>query len=569
MHQFSPCFVIPNYNHSKMFDDVVRRLNHFELPIIVVNDGSDEKTSVCLRKISESNPLISLVELLENQGKGGAVMAGMRYASEHSYTHALQVDADGQHNLEDVITFLNASNENLETLICGHPVYDDSVPASRLIPRYITHFWVWVETLSFSIVDSMCGFRVYPLASVIPIIEQNSLGKRMDFDIEILVRLYWQSVPMKFLPTKVIYPETGSSHFQIFRDNWLITKMHTRLFFGMLIRLPKLLENKRKSDKSQIGSIHWSAKMEKGSSLGIRFLVWSYKTFGKRAFELMLHPIVAYFVLTSSSEKKASIGYQKQLMKYQGRTASIGWRQVYSHFYQFSVAAIDKIGAWTGNINCENVIVHNNNINHQLVEEGRGAVFIGSHLGNLELGRAIGKYNKNIVINAVVFNKHALKFQDVLNQSNPNVRLNLIHVESVGSDTAILLKEKVDAGEVVIIVGDRTSTTAVGRVEYVDFLGKKAPFSQGPFILASLLECPVYLIFCIKESGIYNVYLEAFSDSMKLPRKSRKETLSKYIQNYADRLSHYCQKEPLQWFNFYDFWQADDEKIIRRNDKLG
>ena len=242
MPQFSPCFVIPNYNHSVMFASVVDKLNYFELPIIVVNDGSDLETTECLREISKSNSLVSLVELPENQGKGGAVMAGMRYAFENSYTHALQVDADGQHNLDDVETFLNTSKESLDVVICGHPIYDDSVPASRLIPRYITHFWVWVETLSFSIIDSMCGFRVYPLASVIPVIDQNSLGKRMDFDIEILVRLYWQSIPMKFLPTKVIYPESGQSHFQMFRDNWLITKMHTRLFFGMLLRLPKLLK---------------------------------------------------------------------------------------------------------------------------------------------------------------------------------------------------------------------------------------------------------------------------------------------------------------------------------------
>jgi len=311
-------------------------------------------------------------------------------------------------------------------------------------------------------------------------------------------------------------------------------------------------------------SAHWSAKKEKGSSLGIKFLVWSYKVFGKGFFKFLLHPVVAYFVLTSSSEKKASIAYQTQLMKYQGRTTTVGWRQVYSHFYQFSIAAIDKIAAWTGDISYENVIVHNNNINDQIVSEGRGAVLIGSHLGNLELGRAIGKYNKNMVINAVVFNKHALKFQNVLNESNPNVRLNLIHVESVGSDTAILLKEKVDAGEVVIIVGDRTSTNAIGRVEYADFLGKKAPFSQGPFILASLLECPVYLIFCIQESGVYNVYLENFVESMRLPRKERKAILTGYIQKYADRLSFYCQKAPLQWFNFYDFWQVDDENIVRR-----
>ncbi len=567
MEKFIPCFVIPNYNHTSVFEAVVIELCAFNIPLIVVNDGSNQQNTEKLRLIASKYPLIYLKELPENQGKGGAVKGGLHYAFDHSFTHALQVDADGQHNLNDIELFLTTAESNPQSLICGYPIYDDSVPAGRLIPRYITHFWVFIETLSFSIKDSMCGFRVYPLTEVMPVIESNKLGHRMDFDIEILVRSNWQAIEMMFLPTKVIYPENGISHFNLIEDNWLITKMHTRLFFGMLYRLPRIITNKFKSNNSNNRFLHWSAREEKGTSLGINILLWCYKFIGRRAFKLILHPVIAYFILTSFSAKKASLDYQKQLALYQKQSVDIGWKQAYRHFYQFGTAAIDKIGCWMGDIQEDNVTIHNDYINDELLEKRQGAIFIGSHLGNLELCRAIGQNRNGLVINAVVFDRHALKFQDALNKSNHMVQLNLIHVESVGIETAIVLKQKIEQGEVVIIVGDRTSVNSVGRVEYVDFLGKKAPFSQGPFILAGLLECSVYLIFCIHENNGYNIYLEPFEETLKLPRKNRKEILSAKIQKYANRLAFYCQKAPLQWFNFYDFWKLDNESVIRK--KLG
>jgi predicted LPLAT superfamily acyltransferase len=564
MTHFNPCFIIPNYNHAEAFAPVVDKLVAFKLPIIVVDDGSNQSTGEALKKIEKQYELVTLHQLEKNQGKGGAVMAGMRLANIMGFSHGLQLDADGQHNLADIESFLSKAKALPESLICGYPVYDESVPLGRLIPRYITHFWVWIETLSFAIKDSMCGFRVYPLAKVIAVIDQANLGKRMDFDIEILVRLYWHQVNLEFTPTKVIYPQDGLSHFKLWQDNWLITKMHTRLFFGMLFRLPKLIKNNHNRRK-QRRQLHWSVRRERGTPLGLNILVWSYKVFGRGAFKLLLRPVIAYFTLFAGETKQASIQYQQKMLAYKGQTGNIGWRQVYAHFYQFGLAAIDKIGSWMGDIQEKNVIIHNDQVNDEIANSGKGAIFIGSHLGNLELSRAIGQNRKGLVINAVVFNKHALNFQEVLNQSNPDTMLNLIHVESVGSDTAILLKQKVDQGEVVIIVGDRTSVNSIGRVEYVDFLGSPAPFSQGPFVLAGILDCPVYLIFCIKEQQTYNVYLEPFRKSMKLPRKNRQEQLRVVIQEYADRLAFYAQKAPLQWFNFFDFWHKDDEKSVVRN----
>ena len=210
----------------------------------MVNDGSNESTTCLLRELADSFSYLTVLEHKENQGKGGAVQTGLKEAYARGHSHALQIDADGQHDLSDVDTFLTESKHNPEVLISGKPIYNESVPKHRYYARGITHFWVWIETLSFSIKDTMCGYRVYPLAPTISLLNRSSLGKRMDFDIEVMVRLYWDKLEFKFIPTKVDYPEHGTSHFKAFRDNVLISWMHTKLVFGMLLRLPKLIIRK-------------------------------------------------------------------------------------------------------------------------------------------------------------------------------------------------------------------------------------------------------------------------------------------------------------------------------------
>ncbi|GAA4360630.1 acyltransferase [Kangiella marina] len=314
---------------------------------------------------------------------------------------------------------------------------------------------------------------------------------------------------------------------------------------------------------------HWSATQERGSTFGIQLLVWIYRVFGQWLFRLILIPVIGYFMLTGSKAKRASYQYLRRLAEHTRSPKAVRWYHVYQHFFQFGVSAIDKIRAWLNDVTLDDVTFHNPEMFQQLREKRpkAGAVFIGSHLGNLELCRAIGENDSDLKINALVFTKHALKFQAAIEKFNPNAQLNLIQVDSMGAETAIELKEKVDQGEIVIIVGDRTSVTQYGRVNYADFLGQPAPFSQGPFILASLLDCPTYLIFCLKQSGQYHIYLEHFADSLKLTRTGKKQQLQSIIENYASRLEYYCLKAPYQWFNFFNFWQKDDENHISRNTK--
>jgi hypothetical protein len=182
-----------------------------------------------------------------NRGKGVAVIAGFTAAHAAGCTHALQVDADGQHDFTSIPQIAALARANPDAIITGVPVFDRSAPASRRIGRKLTTLWVRINTLSSRIEDAMCGFRVYPLAPIVRLAARGNCGSRMEFDPEILVRAVWDGMPVVSMPTRVTYPLDGVSHFKMWRDNVRISWMHTRLFFGMLWRAPMILLRRLRS----------------------------------------------------------------------------------------------------------------------------------------------------------------------------------------------------------------------------------------------------------------------------------------------------------------------------------
>ena len=554
---FVPCLLIPIYNHWRSIRATVERLAGYGLPIFIVDDGSDETTQGVLTALAGDFSQVRLFRLAQNGGKGAAVMRGLREACRAGFSHALQIDADGQHDANDVPRFLELGAANPEALVCGKPIYDASVPKGRLYGRYLTHFWVCVETLTLSITDSMCGYRLYPLAATCALIDRVAIPTRMDFDIEILVRLAWDGVEFRSVDTRVIYPEDGLSHFDMLRDNLRISKMHTRLTCGMLLRLPLLAWRKLSGGHAQ--GVHWSRLAERGSVLGLKTVFVCYRLLGARAARLLLYPVVGYFFLTGSKARAASLDYLRRIHCRKGLDVP-GWGDSFRHMLAFGQSGLDKLAAWLGEfgkLGGRHVDFPNRAEFERLIASGRGAVLIGAHLGNLEMTRALAVNEQQATVNAVVYTDHAQRFNELLQQANADFGVNLIQVSRLGPDTAILLKEKVDRGELVVIVGDRTppAESGSGRVGRVEFLGEPAPFAQGPFILASLLDCPVYLLFCLREGAGYRIHLEPFAERIDLPRRERLERLQGYMQNYARRLEHYCLQAPEQWFNFYDFWQ--------------
>jgi glycosyltransferase involved in cell wall biosynthesis len=232
---FRPCAIIPTYNNPRTVRSVVERVRAYLPDVVVVNDGSGPEGTEAVNTLGRDG-LAHVVHREANGGKGAAVKTGFAVARELGYSHALQIDADGQHNLEDIPRFIETARSNPQALILGHPTFDHTVPKGRLIGRQITIFWTHIETGGRRIVDPMCGFRVYPLAAVADL----KCGDRMDFDIEIAVKLVWKGVPVVNLPTKVRYltaAEGGVSNFRMFEDNVKISWLHTRLVVGAVLRL--------------------------------------------------------------------------------------------------------------------------------------------------------------------------------------------------------------------------------------------------------------------------------------------------------------------------------------------
>ncbi|MCL2879990.1 MAG: glycosyltransferase family 2 protein [Treponema sp.] len=232
--------IIPVYNHGAAAEKVVEKLAPLGVPVIIVDDGSDDETKAHIAKISAAHPETISVVLEKNSGKGRAFGAGIQKAREIGLTHVLQIDADGQHDAGRACFFLDESALHPGALICSYPEYDESVPAIRKRGRVVANTWAKIVTLCPDIPESMLGFRVYPVEPVFQLYRKAYIDSRMGFDIDILVRLYWKGLPLIFHPVAVTYPIDGISHFRPVRDNIRISLTYTRLCCGMLLRLPML-----------------------------------------------------------------------------------------------------------------------------------------------------------------------------------------------------------------------------------------------------------------------------------------------------------------------------------------
>jgi glycosyltransferase involved in cell wall biosynthesis len=233
--------LIPSYNPGRKVFETVRAAREQWQPVWVVVDGSTDGTAEALAAMARSDPGLTVLVRPRNGGKGAAVLDGLEAALRQGFTHALVMDSDGQHPAGRIAAFMEASAQRPEAMVLGDPVFDASAPPIRVKGRRISNWWANLETLWAGVHDSLCGFRVYPIAPLVAEM-RSSLGmRRFDFDVEAAVRLSWRGVPAVNLSAPIRYfsaAEGGVSHFNYWRDNALLTGMHSRLFLGFLIRLP-------------------------------------------------------------------------------------------------------------------------------------------------------------------------------------------------------------------------------------------------------------------------------------------------------------------------------------------
>lgn len=304
---------------------------------------------------------------------------------------------------------------------------------------------------------------------------------------------------------------------------------------------------------------HWSKITESGTLLGMKILLLVYRVFGRWGFRVILFPVMIYYYLTNKEARFASQQYLHQLRPLLNDQQRQGVNS-FRHFLMFGEILLDKFLVWMGRIRREDVVFEAPEMFGRVDKSQEGGIIIVSHLGNTEVCSALAHQLPGVRLTLLVYTQHAEKFNSLIKKLNSSARIDLLQVTDMSPATAMILSERVAAGEYVVIAGDRTPVGGAGRVSVVDFLGRPAPLPQGAFILASLLKCPVYLMFCIKQQRQYHIYLEVFAQQLNISRKHREAQLQDAVQKYANRLGYYCLKGPLQWFNFYPFWGVDDSQ---------
>jgi predicted LPLAT superfamily acyltransferase len=302
---------------------------------------------------------------------------------------------------------------------------------------------------------------------------------------------------------------------------------------------------------------HWSGFNEVSFVAGMRLLFWICRVFGRWPFRIVLYPVLAWYVLTKPRARRVSRAYLRRVAAC-GGPANLS---VLRHFATFAETILDKMLLWGGLYDTRSVSLHgvdgDDGVNRCL-DEGRGALLICAHLGNLDLCRVLSQRNARLKLTVLVHTRHAQAFNRMLERLNPDSQLNLMQVTEITPATAMLLAEKVAQGEFVVIAGDRVPVSPQPRVAVAPFLGQPAAFPIGPYVLASVLQCPVYLLFSMRIGQCSEIRFELFRESLHLPRKAREAMLAELAAAYAARLQYHCLRAPLEWFNFYDFWQLPD-----------
>jgi predicted LPLAT superfamily acyltransferase len=530
--------LIPTYDNPDTVDDVVRRVQEHVADVIVVDDGSHEPARTRLLQIAEW-PRVTVVRREANGGKGSAVKAGLARAQQLGFSHALQVDADGQHEIERASELLDLARRDPSALVLARPVFAADAPRARLIGRKLTQFWTHVETLGAVIGDPMCGFRVYPVARALAAAAR---GNRMDFDPEIAVRMVWNGTPVLELPTRVRYfaPDQGGvSHFRLVRDNLLISWMHTRLVCGALLRL---LRGQRVTPRV------WHEAPEVGSGLGIAIVGLTARLLGRRAARALLLPIVFYYALFARAARAAS----RQYLSRMGLPRGFG--AVYRHFLRFAQCALDRWFLLAGRTEAFEFSMQGNEHLFRLAHERRGAILLGAHLGNFDAGRVMAKQEGLAIHVLGMFDRRA-RLNRELDRAGDNQTSRYVAVTPGEPSYLFRVKELIERGDSIALLGDRCLDE---RGELVEFLGAPARFPVGPYALAAALQCPVYIVMTLYESpNRYRLHCEPFLE--RVPKRRDDPAAHKEAARaFARRLEHYCRAAPDNWFNFFEFWEAPE-----------
>ena len=312
-----------------------------------------------------------------------------------------------------------------------------------------------------------------------------------------------------------------------------------------------------------VSTTHWAKMRETGTFVGLRFLYRLNQLFGRGVFKFILLFVSAYFVVTRAEYRRASQEYLQTHYAFfpQRWSKPPGIKSTFDHFTAFGEAILDKALAWSTDITEESFHVVNRQTIDDILNDERGQLIVGTHLGNLEYCRGFMRDNNNKVINILTYDRHSANFAKAMETVNPASRLNIFQVDEMDVPMILLLKARIDDGEWLFIAGDRIPVEGHQRTVNVSFMGRTTALPMGPYLLANTLSCPVKLMFAYRQNKKITVELVPFEDQLVLKRGERQSQIQGFAQRFAKELEKQCEAVPYQWFNFYDFWSLSEMPV--------
>lgn len=303
----------------------------------------------------------------------------------------------------------------------------------------------------------------------------------------------------------------------------------------------------------------WSDRDERGSSFFFESFFYLYRLGGWRIVQPFMYPVVTYFFLTDAERRNVILDYFRRLYTTTEGKEALGHdpdlRDVYNNYLNFGHVNFDRVCLWLGMRDEYEINFPDRNVLRPYLDNDEGAILLSFHVGSFGLMR-FGAHTKDLNLHVMAYWENSRRINRVLKRANPSSHLNIIDLDP-GSPRAMLeIKEKVESGDFVAMLGDRKSLGSTERVSQVSFLGEEAGFPQGPYLLSYFLECPIILIYCLRTgSRQYEIRAEKFTDRVELPRDNREDALDNYVRKYARKLEDVCYQAPHQWFNYFDFWE--------------
>lgn len=300
------------------------------------------------------------------------------------------------------------------------------------------------------------------------------------------------------------------------------------------------------SDANHLPARHWTALPERGTPASLRLLTWIATRIGRATARIFLYPISFYFVISAHVARRVSYEYLRRI---RGRAAH--WWHVLWHFYCFAATILDRVYLLRGEFDHFQLSIHGRELLQRRIDIGKGCILLGSHLGSFEVLRALGVTKERFALKVLMDTAHNQNITGLLDALNPEIASTVIAPDR--PDTLLRVKESLDTGSVVGMLGDRISIGE--KTVQCQFLGAPATFPALPVLLAAMMHCPVVLFFGLYRGGkCYEIYFEDFAQEIILNREQRAQDIQQWTQRYADRLEHYARLAPYNWFNFYPFW---------------